>query len=83
MANLICILSNMLQNQSLALLMLGSLLGWGMAPELHPDDWMGQKFKLTNFAVPNNMNSMRYALKSVPEAFSSGHRIIIDMGAFH
>ena len=44
--------------------------------------WVKKKFQLTNFAVPTNMNSMRYALKSVPEAFSSGHRIIIDMGLF-
>ena len=49
----------MLQNQSLALLMLGSLLGWGMVPELHPDDWM------------------------VTDYHPDGHRIIIDMGAFH
>ena len=84
MANLICILSNMLQNQSLALLMLGSLLGWGWPQSSTPmTGWVKKKFKLTNFAAPTNMNSMRYALKSVPEAFSSGHRIIIDMGAFH
>ena len=58
---------NMLLNQSLALLMLGSPMGLGMAPELHPDDWgVRKKFKMTNFTMPNNTSSMKYALKSVP-----------------
>ena len=35
------------ENQSLALLMLGSPMGMGMAPELHPDGWRqsGKSFK--------------------------------------
>ena len=45
--------------------MLGSL-GMGMAPELHQDVWRGQeKFQMTNFTMPNNSCSMKYALKSV------------------
>ena len=37
------------------------------APELHPDVCMGQKkFQMTNFTMPNNISSMKYALKSVP-----------------
>ena len=38
-----------------------------MAPELHPDVWRGQeKFQMTNLYMPNNVSSMKYALKSVP-----------------
>ena len=38
-----------------------------MAPELHPDVWRGlEKFQITNFTIPNNIFSMKYALKSVP-----------------
>ena len=57
----------MLQNQSLAFLMLGSSMGTGMAPGPLPDVWGGQeKFQMTNFTMPNNMSSMKYAEKSVP-----------------
>ena len=31
------------KNQSKALLKLGSFMGMGMAPEVHPDGWMGQE----------------------------------------
>ena len=45
----------MLKNQSLALLMLGSPMGMGMAPELHPDVWSGlEKSQMTNLTVLNN-----------------------------
>ena len=39
-----------------------------MAPELHPDVWGGvwKKVQTTNFYMPNNVSSMKYALKSVP-----------------
>ena len=38
-----------------------------MAPELHPDVWrVRKKFQMTNFTMPNNISSMKYALKSVP-----------------
>ena len=39
-----------------------------MAPELHPDVWKGvwNNFQMTNFNMPNNVSSMKYALKSVP-----------------
>ena len=38
------------------------------APELHPDVWRGvwKNFQMTNFDMPNNVSSMKYALKSVP-----------------
>ena len=39
----------------------------GMAPELHPEGWRGQeKFQMTNFTMPNNISSMKDALKSIP-----------------
>ena len=38
-----------------------------MAPELLQDVQRGQeKFKMTNFTMPNNISSMIYALNSVP-----------------
>ena len=38
-----------------------------MAQELHPEGWRGQeKFQMTNFTMPNNISSMKNALKSVP-----------------
>ena len=48
--------------------MLGCPMGMGMAPQLHPDVWSGvwKKFQKTNFDMPNNVSSMKYALKSVP-----------------
>ena len=47
--------------------MLGSSMGLGMAPELHPDVWMvPKKVQMTNFTMPNNISSMKYSLKSVP-----------------
>ena len=47
--------------------MLGFLMGTKMASELHPDVWSGQKnLQMTNFSMPNNVSSMKYALKSVP-----------------
>ena len=57
----------MLSNQSLALLMLGSPMGMGMVPELQLDvQGVQKKFQITNFTMPNNNSSMKYALKSVP-----------------
>ena len=57
----------MLSNQSLALLMLGSPMGLGMVPELHPDVRGGlEKFQMTNFTMPTNSSFMKYALKSFP-----------------
>ena len=47
--------------------MLGSPMGMGMAPELHPDVWGGQKeLQMTNFTMPINSCFMKCALKSVP-----------------
>ena len=41
-------------------------MGTKMASELHPDVWSGQKnLQMTNFSMPNNVSSMKYALKSV------------------
>ena len=38
-----------------------------MAPELHPDVWgVWKKFLMTSFTMPNNISSMKYALKAVP-----------------
>ena len=58
----------MLKNQFLALLMLGSPMGMGMAPEPHPDGWRGsgKNFQMTNLTMPDNFSSMEYAEKSVP-----------------
>ena len=48
--------------------MLGFHMGMGMAPELQPDVWggSGKSFKMTNFYMPNNVSSMKHALKSAP-----------------
>ena len=49
--------------------MLGSSMGMGMAPlpELHPDvRGVQKKNKMTNFTMPNNISSKKYAVKSVP-----------------
>ena len=55
-----------MQYWSLAL-MLGSLMGMGMASELYPDVRMGQeKIQMTHFAMPNNFSSLECALKTVP-----------------
>ena len=57
----------MLHNQPLALLMLGSPIAMRMAPELHPDvPGVRKKFQITNFTMPNNLSSMKKALKSIP-----------------
>ena len=51
-------------------------MGMGMVSELHPDVWgVWKKFKMTNFVMPNNIYSMKYALKSVPG--------LADFGALH
>ena len=56
--------------------MLGSSEGMGIALELHPDVRRGQeKFQMTNFTMPNNSCSMKYALKSVPG--------LADVGVLH
>ena len=56
--------------------MLGSSMGMGMAPGPHPDFWRGKKkFQMTNFTMPNNSCSMKYALKSVPG--------LADVGVLH
>ena len=48
----------------------------GMAPELHPDVWSGQKkFQMTNFSMPNIVSSIKYSLKSVPG--------LADVGVLH
>ena len=50
-----------------ALLMLGSAMGLGIALKLYPHVWRVMKnFQQTNFTMPTNMSSMKYALKSVP-----------------
>ena len=47
--------------------MLGSSMGMGMVPELHPDvQGVRKKFQMTNFTMPNNISSMKYVPKSVP-----------------
>ena len=56
--------------------MLGTPMGLGMAPDLHPDVWRGpEKIQMTNFIMPNNTSSMKHALKSVPG--------LADVGAPH
>ena len=53
--------------QTLAFLKLGSPMGMGMVPELHPDvRGVWKKCQMTNCTMPNNLSSMKYALKSVP-----------------
>ena len=58
----------MLKNQSLALLMVGSSMGMGMALELSQmSGEVRKKFQVTsNFTLPSNSCSMKYALKLVP-----------------
>ena len=42
-------------------------MGMGMVPENHPDaQGVRKEFQMTNFTMPNNISSMKYALKSVP-----------------
>ena len=50
---------------SLALLMLGSQWGWPQDPT-QVSEGVRKKFRMTNFTMPNNSCSMKYALKSVP-----------------
>ena len=58
------------------LVMLGSSMGMGTAPELHPDVWRDQeKFLMPNLTVLNNFCFMKYALKSVPG--------LADVGVLH
>ena len=43
------------------------------APELPPDvHGVWKKFQMTSFTMPNNMSSMKYALKSVPGLADAG-----------
>ena len=52
---------------------IGVPMEMGMAPELHPDVWRGQKkFKITNFTMPNNISYIQYSLKSVPDLADVG-----------
>ena len=47
--------------------MLGSSMAMGMVPELHPNVLgVRKKFQMTNFTMPNNIYSKKYALKSFP-----------------
>ena len=47
-----------------------------MVPELHPDvREVRKKFQMTNFTMPNNISSMKYAQKSVPG--------LADVGVLH
>ena len=42
-------------------------MGMGMVPELHPDvREVRKKSQMTSFTMPNNISSMKYAVKSVP-----------------
>ena len=44
-----------------------------MVPELHPDVRRGpEKFQMTIFTMPNNISSMKNALKSVPGLADAG-----------
>ena len=46
--------------------MLGSSMGMGMVPELHPDvSEVRKDFQMTNFTMSKNISSMNCALKSV------------------
>ena len=66
----------MLYNQPLALLMLGSSKGMGMVPELRPGvSGVQKKIEMTNYTMPNNFCSMKYAKKSVPD--------LADVGVLH
>ena len=56
--------------------MLGSSMGMGMVPELHPDVWgVWKKFQMTNLSMPINFSFMKYAEKSVPG--------LADVGVLH
>ena len=56
--------------------MLGSSMGMGMDPELHPDGWrLRKKLQMTNLTMPNNISSMKYSLKLVPG--------LADVGVLH
>ena len=46
--------------------MLGPSEAMGMDPELHPNVQRVQKNQMTNFTMPNNISSKKYAVKSVP-----------------
>ena len=49
------------------LLMFGCPMGMGMAPERERClEGVWKKFQMTHFDMPNNVSSMKYALKSVP-----------------
>ena len=55
---------------------MGSPKGMAMVPELHPEVHRVQKrFQKTDFTIPNNISSMKYALKSVP--------VLADVGVPH
>ena len=55
------------KNQSLALPMLGSSMGTGMASELYPDVLRDKKkFQVTTLTMPNNFSYINDAEKSVP-----------------
>ena len=56
--------------------MLGIPMGLGMVPDLHPDvREVRKKLQMINFTMPNNISTMKYALKSV-----SG---LADVGVLH
>ena len=38
-----------------------SLMGIGMAPELHPYGWVWKKFQMNNLIMPNNFSFLKYA----------------------
>ena len=46
--------------------MLGSPVGMGMVPDLHPDVWGPEKIQMTNLTMPNNFSFIKYAEKSAP-----------------
>ena len=47
--------------------MLGSSMGMGLAPGLQPDVWgVRKKFQMSNFTMPSNSCSVKYALRPVP-----------------
>ena len=46
--------------------MLGTPMGLGIVPELHPEvREVWKKFQMTNFTMPNSISFTKYALKSV------------------
>ena len=58
----------------------GVLHGVGDGPRTPPRCLEGarKKFQITNFTMPNNMSSMKYALKSVPGIADIG--VPMEMG---